>query len=113
LTNGVKDAVDRPRPHFATAVGHWSGASFPSGHTSGAISIYLPLAVIATATLRARGARVAVVVTALAITIAVAASRVLLGAHYLSDVIAGGVLGGAVLALCWATAQQGSRVTGE
>jgi undecaprenyl-diphosphatase len=108
VTDLIKAAVGRSRPHFTVAVEHFSGSSFPSGHASGAVSVYLPLAAVAMASIRDRYCRAAIAAGAVLLCVAIGASRVLLGAHYLSDVIAGLALGGAVMALCWATAQQGS-----
>src|SRR6185295_16734735 len=72
---------------------------FPSGHSSTAASFYAALALILA---RRRSARVRALLagSAGAIAVAVAASRVLLDVHWLSDVIAGVMLGWAWFALC-------------
>lgn len=57
VSTATKVAVDRPRPHFSVAVGHWSGGSFPSGHESGAASFYLPMALLGTALFTTRAMR--------------------------------------------------------
>jgi membrane-associated phospholipid phosphatase len=96
----LKAAVGRDRPHFTDAVAHATGGSFPSGHSADAASFYLPIAVILLATVERRAGRGALAV-ATAICLAVAASRVLLGVHYPSDVIAGLALGVGVSAAGW------------
>jgi undecaprenyl-diphosphatase len=98
LTSGLKTVVDRPRPSFAHAVAHAGGASFPSGHASGAASVYLPLAVLVVAATSSVLVCRSAVLSAVTICLVVAASRVLLGVHYVSDVVAGLCLGAAVTA---------------
>lgn len=88
----VKDAVSRVRPCVDLASCP-ATSSFPSGHATGAAAFYVALAVV----LRRRwGLRAGWL---LAVPLVVAATRVLLGVHYLSDVTAGLVVGG-----CWAAA---------
>jgi undecaprenyl-diphosphatase len=96
--SAVKDLVARPRPKFAHPVDHASGWSFPSGHAAGAASVYLPLAVVACALWAARSVRVVAWSLAVPACLAVASSRVLLGVHHPSDVIAGLALGVALTA---------------
>ncbi len=98
LTNGIKDLVDRARPTL-NPIAQTLGPSFPSGHSSTAASFYAALALILA---RRRGARVRALLagSAGAIAVAVASSRVLLDVHWLSDVIAGLMLGWAWFALC-------------
>ncbi len=98
LTNVIKVAVGRERPNVARLV-HASGFSFPSGHTAAAAAVYAALALVLG---RRRSRRTKAVLAGVAggITVAVATSRVLLGAHWLTDVIAGAALGWACFALC-------------
>jgi membrane-associated phospholipid phosphatase len=98
VTNGIKDLVDRARPTL-NPIAETLGPSFPSGHSSTAASFYAALALILA---RRRSARVRALLAggAGALAIAVASSRVLLDVHWLSDVVAGVVLGWAWFALC-------------
>lgn len=101
LTSLTKLAVARPRPHWAHPVAHASGYSFPSGHSAAAASVYVPLALVAWSHLRQARLRWAAAIVAGALSVAVAVSRVLLGVHYPSDVVAGLALGVAVTAISW------------
>ena len=98
VTTGIKDLVDRVRPTL-NPVAETLGPSFPSGHSSTAASFYAALALVLA---RGRSARVRALLVgaAGALAVAVAASRVLLDVHWLSDVIAGVTLGWAWFALC-------------
>lgn len=91
LNNGLKWIIDRDRPDLLQLTGH-AGSSFPSGHSAAAAAC---LAAIALVVGRRRSTGVRYVLTALAVFLAVgvAASRVLLGVHWLTDVIAGVVVG--------------------
>ncbi|MGI8800965.1 MAG: phosphatase PAP2 family protein [Solirubrobacteraceae bacterium] len=92
LTNAIKVVLDRPRPDGGGLVSVAS-ASWPSGHASSSIALYGALAVIAAR--RATGRpRAAIWLGAAALTAAVGASRVYLGVHYPSDVVAGWLVGG-------------------
>ncbi len=107
VTTGIKELVDRARPTL-NPIAETLGPSFPSGHSSTAASFYAALALIIA---RGRSARVRALLAgvAAAIAVAVASSRVLLDVHWLSDVIAGVMLGWAWFALC-AIAFGGRRV---
>lgn len=91
LNNGLKLAVGRDRPDLHQLAGH-SGSSFPSGHTAAAAACWAALALVI-ARRRNRRVRALVAAGAATVTAAVAASRVLLGVHWLTDVIAGAVTG--------------------
>jgi membrane protein DedA with SNARE-associated domain/membrane-associated phospholipid phosphatase len=98
LYDMVKPIVDRPRPSSAIWIGHYSGGAFPSGHATQAVAFYAMLAVVLSsgrpAKTRALVWWVAAVMAAL-----VGASRLYLGAHWLSDVLGGYALGAAWVAL--------------
>jgi len=106
--DGIKDAVDRPRP--PDPVVSTSGSSFPSGHAAHSV-FYLWLAVTIVLRLRPGMARGAAVVTAgFVLTALIGLSRVYLGVHYLSDVNAGWALGAAAFSLCAAVGLVVSQV---
>jgi membrane-associated phospholipid phosphatase len=98
VTNGIKDLIDRARPTL-NPLAETLGPSFPSGHSSTAASFYAALALILA---RGRSARVRALLAGAAggIAVAVATSRVLLDFHWVSDVVAGLLLGWAWFALC-------------
>ena len=98
LTEAIKQLVDRARPAIEP-VAATLGPSFPSGHTSTAAASWAAFALVAG---RWWGPRSWPALSGLAvgIAVAVAASRVLLDVHWLSDVIAGLALGWAWFAAC-------------
>jgi membrane-associated phospholipid phosphatase len=93
----VKLAVDRARPVVADPVAHASGMSFPSGHAQSATVAVSVLLLVFLPALRGAWRPVAI---ALAITfvIAIGFARVVLGVHFVSDVLAGYALGAAWVA---------------
>ena len=94
LSQGLKHLVDRARPVFEGPVATALGPSFPSGHALGSAVFWTTTAVLVLPHVRRpRRALLAAVLVA----VLVAASRVLLGVHYLSD-----VTGGFLLGLGWA-----------
>ena len=95
---GVKELVGRLRPTLNPAAATL-GPSFPSGHSATAAAFYAAAALIIGRSLR-RPTRQLVIAAAVGITIAVAASRVLLDLHWLSDVVGGLSLGWGWFALC-------------
>lgn len=93
LNLAVKGIVDRARPDLPNPVAWAPGASFPSGHAMGAALGVCILVLILLPFLRSLASRIAVWAVAAAIMVFVAYSRVALGVHWTSDVIAGVALG--------------------
>jgi undecaprenyl-diphosphatase len=98
LFQAVKTLTDRPRPPADLAVSHWAGSSFPSGHAvlTAAMLGALALTVGHGPARRRRGVLIA---GAAVLTVVISATRIYLGAHWLSDVVAGWALGTAWLAV--------------
>jgi undecaprenyl-diphosphatase len=94
----IKDLLDRVRP-TANPIAHTLGPSFPSGHTTGAAACFAAFALVLGRG-RSRNVQSLLAGAAVFVAIAVAASRVLLGVHWLTDVIGGLALGWAWFALC-------------
>lgn len=100
LNELLKVLVQRPRPFLTGPFVDWSGYSFASGHTIGATLLYGQLLALTLPLIKARHWRaVAICLTLLLISL-VGFSRIALGAHYLSDVLAAMFLGLVWLALC-------------
>jgi membrane-associated phospholipid phosphatase len=98
VANLIKTVVDRVRPNIDRLTG-FSGPSFPSGHATAAAATLAAFALVMgrqrSVTVRAWLAGVAA-----GLTVAIAATRVLLGVHWLTDVLAGLALGWAWFAVC-------------
>jgi undecaprenyl-diphosphatase len=98
MSTQIKNLLDRVRP-TANPIAHTLGPSFPSGHTTGAAACFAAFALVLGRG-RSRNAQSLLAGAAVFIAVAVAASRVLLGVHWLSDVIGGLALGWGWFALC-------------
>ena len=94
----IKAAVGRPRPPPAIWIGHFSGAAFPSGHATQSVACYATLAFILGAG-RSAWAKTALGSAAVLIALIVGASRIYLGAHWLTDVLGGYALGTLLVAV--------------
>ena len=101
LSSTGKLLVDRARPVFDDPIAHARGASFPSGHATGSAAFYLAGAVILLSLL-AWPRRGWLLVMALVVPLVVAATRIVLGVHYVSDVTAGLLIGWGWTAACTA-----------
>lgn len=110
LISGVaKEVFDRPRPDLVPYGSFVHTASFPSGHSMMAAVAYLSLGVLVARTLPQRGLKVYVLALAALATILVGVSRVYLGVHWPTDVLAGWLAGVAWASLCMAGARYLAR----
>jgi membrane-associated phospholipid phosphatase len=98
LNHLLKLLFERARPRWEDPLLSLSSYSFPSGHTAGAMALYGLLAAYAVS--RAPKHQWAIVLVAAAMVALVALSRMVLGVHYLSDVVAATLSTGMWLVLC-------------
>ena len=98
----LKHVFDRPRPNWSGDSWWQTGSySFPSGHSAGA-GLLATVAILLTIATTVRGLRRRLLIAAwVVVALAIALSRVVLGVHYLSDVIAGLAFGIAVAVTLW------------
>ena len=94
LVSGViKHLVQRPRPDLVSHEAAIYSASFPSGHTLMATVVYITFALLLAADFSDRRVREYLLASAWLVAFAVGASRIYLGVHWPSDVLAGWSLG--------------------
>ncbi|NEU14135.1 phosphatase PAP2 family protein [Methylobacterium sp. BTF04] len=99
----------RPRPDLVPHGMEVFTASFPSGHAMMSAIAYLTLAALVARVDRQRGVKILVMVVGVSMTLLVGISRIYLGVHWPSDVLAGWCVGAAWAALCWFVALQLQR----
>lgn len=95
--SALKLLVGRERPRIVPHMMEAGGESFPSGHSFNAAVVYIAMALAFAAMSRRHSVRYTLIASAMVLSALVAWSRVLLGVHFPSDVIAGW-LGGAAWA---------------
>jgi PAP2 superfamily len=100
LNEWVKIAVHRSRPFVEGAFVDWSGYSFASGHTMGATLLYGQLLLFLLPLLKARNLRLLCIFSAALLVLLVGFTRIALGAHFLTDVLAAIFFGIIWLMLC-------------
>ena len=93
LTFLLKAGFDRPRPDIVAHQMEALSASFPSGHAATAAVVYLTLGAIAARAMPRRRLGVYVLGVAVALTLGIGASRIYLGVHWPTDVLAGWTVG--------------------
>jgi membrane-associated phospholipid phosphatase len=100
LNEWIKVLVHRQRPFVDGPFVDWSGYSFASGHTIGATLLYGQLLLFVLPALKARHWRLLSIFSAISLVALVGFSRIALGAHFLTDVLAAILFGMIWLALC-------------
>ena len=109
VCQGLKAIFDRPRPGVLPELLLPSSASFPSGHTVLSAAVYLTLGSLLARMSEQKRMKLYFVVFALLLTGLVGISRVYLGVHYPSDVVAGWTVGLAWALVCWLVARKLQR----
>jgi undecaprenyl-diphosphatase len=101
VTFALKAGFDRPRPDLVARQMEALSASFPSGHSATAAVVYLTLGAFVARALPKLRLRVLVMAAAIVITLAIGVSRVYLGVHWPTDVLAGWTVGAVWALSCW------------
>jgi undecaprenyl-diphosphatase len=113
LSSLLKLLVERPRPEIVPHLTEVSTLSFPSGHAMMSAVTYLTLGLLAARFLPRRAAKIYVVALAVMLTFLIGVSRLYLGVHWPSDVMAGWCAGFAWASLCFMAAKLTRAVTGR
>ncbi len=101
LSLGMKEFFNRPRPPYAELMPYVVTASFPSGHSMLSAIVYMTLAVFLARASDQRSFKIYFIVVGAFVTLLVGVSRVYLGVHYPTDVLAGWSSGLTWAMLCW------------
>jgi undecaprenyl-diphosphatase len=109
----LKGLYDRPRPPFVTHLDPQSDESFPSGHSMIASALYLTLATLIARALPQRRLRVFTIATGAVLALAIGVSRLYMGVHYPTDVLAGWTVGCAWALVCGIAARKLAPKVGE
>lgn len=105
LSTLLKLGIDRPRPDLVSKLAVETSLSFPSGHAMLSAVTYLTLGSLAARFLPGRITKVYVFMLAVLLTLMIGVSRLYLGVHWPSDVLAGWCAGFAWAMLCWLAAR--------
>ncbi|MET0282042.1 MAG: phosphatase PAP2 family protein [Steroidobacteraceae bacterium] len=101
VSSGLKILFARPRPDLVDHLVGVSTPSFPSGHALASAAIYLTLGALLAREFPRPALRRYFMSVAVALTLLIGMSRVYLGVHWPSDVLAGWCLGALWAAACW------------
>jgi len=111
ITFGMKQGFRRERPFFEDPLATASSFSFPSGHSLVSLAVYGSIALVIARRAPNRRAAATVVAAAAVWILAIGFSRLYLGVHFLTDVVAGYAAGAAWLALLYLALETRSRYT--
>ena len=100
ISFGLKAIFARPRPDLVEHLVYVDTSSFPSGHAMNSAVVYLTLGMLLASTQQRHAPRIYLITIAILLTLAVGISRVYLGVHWPSDVIAGWCVGAVWAGLC-------------
>ncbi len=106
VSSALKYTVDRPRPDLVPHGTLIYTSSFPSGHSMMSAVVYLTLAALVARLMEKKRLKGYALGIAMALTLLVGLSRVYLGVHWPSDVLAGWAAGAAWALGCWLIARR-------
>lgn len=109
LSYAIKAGIERPRPELFPHGVEVYTASFPSGHATGSAATYLTLGALLARLQPQRRLKIYLMAVAVLLTLMIGLSRLYLGVHWPSDVLAGWTLGACWALLCWTVARQLQR----
>jgi undecaprenyl-diphosphatase len=112
INSALKQWFQRPRPDIVPHLRDVMTMSFPSGHALQSAAVYLTLGALSMHIARRRLAKWYCMAVATLATALVGASRVYLGVHYPTDVLAGWLIGLSWALLCWMIERILERQTG-
>lgn len=98
----LKIQFARPRPDLFVPAAEVFTASFPSGHAALSAITYLTMAALLARMTASRRLRYYLMAVAATLTCLIGVSRIYLGVHYPTDILAGWCIGSAWAVLCWA-----------
>jgi undecaprenyl-diphosphatase len=104
MMNLLKASFERPRPTVVPHLVNVSSLSFPSGHAMISAAIYLTLGALLARLVQTRLVKLYCIGVALVISFIIGMTRVYLGVHYPSDVLAGWTAGLCWALICWTVA---------
>ena len=113
LSSLLKLGIDRPRPDLVSHLAEVQTLSFPSGHAMMSAVTYLTLGSMLAGIVPGRATKIYVLGVAVLITLMVGVSRIYLGVHWPSDVLAGWCAGFTWAMLCWLVARRFFRHIGD
>jgi len=108
LSSAIKQWVARPRPQLVPHLDNFSSASFPSGHALNSTLFYMAIALLLAPLLHRRRHRLLLFGLAIALSLLIGVSRIALGVHYPSDVLASWTISAAWLWLWFAATKYGA-----
>jgi membrane-associated phospholipid phosphatase len=111
LSNGMKLGFRRERPFFPDPLATESTFSFPSGHALVSLAVYGAIALLLARRISSHTWRGLLLGGTALLVVAIGFSRLYLGVHFLSDVLAGFAAGAAWLALLYVALELRSRYT--
>ncbi len=115
LSFSLKSGFDRPRPDLVPHGSYVSSRSFPSGHAMLSTVTYLTIGFLMAGTYKGSLIRAYIIAVSVLIAGMVGLSRIYLGVHWPTDVLAGWAIGGSWALLCWLLGdylQRNNRLTG-